>query len=196
MTDDMRAHSLSATSRFALSSLLCLLACLVLTAPGCRKKAAPDLEGLPQGSFDRLTEDNISRVVAVAPAMRKLALNSDARPGNIKMTDGIPEYLSKMVDWLHDVPGSDSVLAAAGLTWPAYRVILYRVYVTALSIGAPRVTRVAEGHMAELNVGERKNLRRQIAQTKRIIEHVPKDNRDIFTRHQRELFASLPGSGE
>ena len=200
-TGTRRAGSVGARSRSELRRLaapgaLWFLAAVILAAPACQKHSTVDLEGLPQGTFDRLTEDEVLRFVALGPAMRRLAWESRAQPERVKLTDGVPEVLAKNIDWLRDVPGMDSVLATEGLTWSQYRVLLYRVMVTALAIGAPEVTRDAERRMATFSVGERKNLRKQIAQTRRIVEHVPKDNQDVFTRHQRELSASMPGSGE
>lgn len=192
----MRTRPWTALRHVAFASFVCLLAGIILVAPGCRKRSTPSVEGLPTGTFDRLTEDDISRIVAVGPAMRKLVWNSGMQPEHVKMTDGVPQYLTKMIDWMHDVPGVDSVLATAGLTWPTYRVILYRVFITAISLGAPEALRNAEGIMGTLSVGERKNLRRQIAQTKRIVEHVPQENKDTFTRHRRELAECVPGSSE
>jgi hypothetical protein len=190
------ATSLSALRRLAAPGALWFLAAVILAAPTCRKHSAADVEGVPAGAFDRLTEDDVGRFVAVGPALHNLLLGSRAQPEHVKLTDGVPEFLAKNIDWLRDVPGIDSVLATAGLTWSQYRILLYRVTITALAIGAPEATREAERRMETFSVGVRKNMRKQIAQTKRIVEHVPNGNADVFTRHERELSASLPGSGE
>ena len=196
MTGSMHTPPPAALRYFALSSILCLLAVIVLVEPGCRKRPVPDLEGLPPGTFDRLTEDDASRFIALGPAMRRLGRDSHAGPERVKLTDGVPQFLAKHIEWIHTLPGCDSVLAAAGLTWPEYRILIYRIFIAAISVGAPEVIREAGQNLDAMDPGVRKNMLKQMAQTRRIVERVPKESQGVFSRHARELAGSLPGTDE
>jgi hypothetical protein len=145
----------------------------------------------PKEAYAPLTEDDIMLLLKHWPVLESLSERTGYHGPVISLEDNSAQVHSKMIDSLQAMPGLVETLAGRGVEWSVFRGAMYRTVATVLLIGQASSTPELKQAMRYTRPGERKVLKRRIAESDAIVSHVPSDNRDVFERHHRELMQDL-----
>jgi hypothetical protein len=169
-------------------------AAVVVFSLACSRKApaVSPVANVPAEAFAPLTETDIARFARALPAVVEYVdWHRGSAPGKeLRPRDDLGKVLASGIEWVANVEGIDSVLAANGTDWPFFRTMLYRVSACAWAVGSEGKEQNEEMKRAvrsEPNKALASQLRLRMKQMKAVAAAVPAANIEVFKRHYQDV---------
>lgn len=145
-----------------------------------------DMGAMPAVAFEKLTEPEMQKFVAVLPGVAA-ALKAAGYAPEEKEGEEVSDALARVVGGMGTVAGVEDALKKGGTSWAEFSPTMHKVMVASAAIGLDMAVAMAEG-MAD-DTEEGKQMKAELDKAKVFCGKVPKENKDLVIKNMDKLEA-------